>query len=334
MVVPLTESAQSAKSDAPNLVPEGTWENGYPGWQLRGKAEIATDDKEKLVGARSLRLALKGSTGFELVRWEIAKGEVKEGNKYRLKGFLKTQDIDPETSVYLTAFAIDTKTKQMTWFKSPPFSKSTAWTQVEVPLEVPAGGDSLAVRIEYAQKSKKAAKGGAVWVDDVSVSPVTEELTQPANLIVNGDFEAFTNNWTDLPEASRLASDADVKQLKGSASLRVDLKGLDKAFVMQWLKGITPNTTYRLDGYVRTKDVEGNAFLTVMAENSTRMNKAWISTEKVSGTSDWRKLSLQVKTADDTDTLAVRFEYRPKKEGAAASTGTAWIDNVTLTKVE
>lgn len=333
-IVPLGEDFVTAKSDAPNLVPEGNWEEGYPGWQLRGKAEIKVDEKEKLFGVRSLRIGLKGSTGCELVRWEVAKGEVKAGDRYLLKGYMKTQDIDPEASVYLTAFTINSTSKQMSWFKSTPITKSTAWTELEVPLEVPEGADALAVRIEYAQNSKKAAKGGTVWADDVSVTQVTQDLTGPENLLTNGDFEASTNNWTDLPEASHLASDTDVKQLKGSASLRIDLKGLDKTFVLQWIKGIAPNTTYRLDGYVKTKEVAGDAFLTVMAENSKRSNKTWLSTKKVNGTADWRKLSLQVKTADDTDTLAVRFEFRSEKEGVAATSGTAWLDNFALTKIE
>ncbi|MCC6796538.1 MAG: carbohydrate binding domain-containing protein [Candidatus Hydrogenedentes bacterium] len=333
-IVPLGEGSVSAKSDAPNLVPEGNWEEGYPGWQLRGKAEIKVDEKEKLFGVRSLRVGLKGSTGCELVRWEVAKGEVKAGNRYLLRGYIKTQDIDSEASVYLTAFTINSTSKQMSWFKSSPITKNTAWAEVDVPVQVPEGADALAVRIEYEQNSKKAAKGGTVWVDDVSVTQVTQEMLEPENLLTNGDFEAFTNNWTDLPDASHLASDTDVKQLKGSASLRIDLKGLDKAFVLQWIKGITPNTTYRLDGFVKTKEAAGDAFLTVMAENSKRSNKAWLSTKKVNGTADWRKLSLQVKTADDTDTLAIRFEFRSEKEGVPATSGSVWLDNFTLTKIE
>ncbi|MCC6155195.1 MAG: carbohydrate binding domain-containing protein [Candidatus Hydrogenedentes bacterium] len=334
VAVPLTDNVAPTAIDTTNLIPEGGWEEGYPGWQLVGKAAIVADDKEKLFGVRSMRFDLAGSNGFELVRWEVAKGQIKEGNRYVLKCFLKTEDVAPEADVRLTAFPIDTKTKRMSWFKSQPYHGTQGWTEVEVRFGIPRGHDALAVRIEYAHGPKKAAKGGKIWVDDVALFQVTGEIDEPINILKNGDFDSGVSYWSDLPDAKHLAADTAEKQIQGKSSLRIDLKDLSKANLMQWIGGATPNATYRLDGYMKLADVQGNAFLTVVAENSQRKNKAWLGTEKLTGTTAWKKVSLQFKTAEDTDTLGVRFEYQPEKPGTPASGGTIWLDNISLTELE
>ena len=184
-----------------------------------------------------------------------------------------------------------------------------------------------------SQKSKKAATAGTAWVDAMSISAVSGTSDAPKNLVADGDFEAFTNFWQDLPDAAKLASDTAEKDVKGNASIRIDLTGLSKANLMQWISGVEPNSVYRLDGHMKLNDVNGYAFLSVVAENSKRQNKAWLSTEKLAGTTNWQKVSLQFKTAADTDTLGVRFEFQPKTPGTVAG-GTIWIDNITLAKIE
>ncbi|NLX98044.1 MAG: hypothetical protein GXY83_17925 [Rhodopirellula sp.] len=83
---------------------------------------------------------------------------------------------------------------------------------------------------------------------------------------------------------------------------------------------VEPGSEYRLEVWVKTKDVTGQAY----AHLAWQQGSQWLSenpTERLTGTNDWQKLSVTATAPVEADSLIVSFNL-------ARSMGTAWFDDV------
>ena len=93
----------------------------------------------------------------------------------------------------------------------------------------------------------------------------------------------------------------------------------------RWVSARRPiqaGTEYVLEVWVKTRDVTGQAYAHLAWQRGTK----WLSeatTERVSGTNDWQKLTVKAVAPQDADSVAVSMNLSRSK-------GTAWFDDVKL----
>jgi len=154
------------------------------------------------------------------------------------------------------------------------------------------------------------------------------------NLIVNGSFEyrAGTTNtprsWTAdswMPSA-RLVRDNRAAH-KGHASGRIVSSQPNDARWTQTV-AVQRDTRYLLTGWIKTRRV-AHTVESVDAGATLGIYGRWEHTTAMFGTTPWRRVSLTVDSGDDTSlVVAARLGF-----WAGTTTGTAWFDDISLTRV-
>jgi Tetratricopeptide repeat len=169
------------------------------------------------------------------------------------------------------------------------------------------------------------------------------------NLIINGNFNFAPLNggldWRIMPVPGATASVDASTAFDGSKSLRINFDGtqnLEYAHVLQYVP-VTPNTSYKFSAYTRAQEIttdSGPRFLlqdaydpaelvdvSSKAANPARFS---ISTENVTGTSDWSPRQLEFKTPGNTRLLIVRVARPTSHKFDNKLAGTVWIARVSL----
>ena len=115
------------------------------------------------------------------------------------------------------------------------------------------------------------------------------------------------------------------RSLKISDSFRAGDQRDWKRCTGRWVSArrpIEPGTEYRLEVWGRTEGASGQAYAHLAWQRGTK----WLSetaTERLSGTSDWRKLAVSAVAPAEADTVVVSLNLSRSK-------GTAWFDDVKL----
>ena len=156
------------------------------------------------------------------------------------------------------------------------------------------------------------------------------------NLISNGDFALPLLNggldWRVIPVAgASVNEDASVGVL-GSKSLRIDFDGtqnLDYAHVLQYVP-VTPNTIYAFSAFMRAQGVTTDSGPRFEVIDAYDPSKLFLSTENVTGSSDWSAHQLEFKTGADTRLLIVKVVRPISHKFDNHLAGTVWIARVAL----
>src|SRR3569832_2225749 len=152
-----------------------------------------------------------------------------------------------------------------------------------------------------------------------------------ADLLQNGGFELPVEtpavaplNWgidywlptSPLPRDNVIAH-------SGTSSARITAPtGTDARFLQEVT--VEPQTTYMLTGWIKTENVSAGA-----GANLTLFG-TWTHSEGLFGTNDWTRVSLWFNSGSNTRiTIGARLGY-----WSAMSVGTAWFDDLSLTRVE
>ena len=116
------------------------------------------------------------------------------------------------------------------------------------------------------------------------------------------------------------------RSLKISDSFREGEQRDWKRCTGRWVaarRPIQPGTPYRLETWVKTRDVTGQAY----AHLAWQRGNKWLSevaTPRLTGTNDWHKLTVEALAPEQADTVVVSLNL-------ARSKGTAWFDDVKVT---
>ncbi len=170
----------------------------------------------------------------------------------------------------------------------------------------------------------------------VSVFFGAVELKPSENFMPNGSFEEDRDRsgGADGWEAMAFESPAvlgwdDAVARSGKRSLRIADSGGDagetdwRRCTGRWVSArrpVEPGSEYTLEVWVKTRDVTGHA----SAHLAWQRGSKWLSevpTERVTGTAEWRKLSVTAKAPPGADTVVVSMNL-------ARSQGTAWFDDM------
>ncbi len=162
------------------------------------------------------------------------------------------------------------------------------------------------------------------------------QLEQLDNIAVNPSFE-LDNDRDDLPDGwkgmafdspAKLQWDTSVAR-SGQRSLRISdsFRAGDqrdwKQYTGRWFSSprpIVPGSQYTLELWIQTEDVTGQAY----AHLAWQQGASWLSenaTSRLSGTGDWRKVTLTATAPERADSLVVSMNL-------ARSQGTAWFDDI------
>jgi putative membrane-bound dehydrogenase-like protein len=176
-----------------------------------------------------------------------------------------------------------------------------------------------------------ARRNQAAVLAKLSGSFDKEKTTDTHNLLPNPDFSKTTDGkptgWSDL----RLYAGAEAKNITlstdptggrdGSPALKITAtqnSDCGAAIVIP----VEPNTSYHLSGWIKTKDVDAGSRLGCMMNIHTGGH-----TNAVKGTSDWTLVEMDFTTGSEREAL-IHCLFG----GYGGATGTAWWDDVSLTK--
>jgi Tetratricopeptide repeat len=156
------------------------------------------------------------------------------------------------------------------------------------------------------------------------------------NLITNGDFASVPLNggldWRVTPvQGAAVSEDASVG-VTGGKSLRIDFDGkqnLEYGHVLQYVP-VTPNTTYTFAAHMRAQGITTDSGPRFEVLDAYNPSKLFVSTENVTGTSDWSAHQLEFKTSADTHMLIVKIARPASHKFDNQLAGTVWIARVTL----
>ena len=127
-----------------------------------------------------------------------------------------------------------------------------------------------------------------------------------------------TSQWTSVSQMSRDATTSH----SGASSIRIDSTNTNDAWFSQDVV-VEPNTIYRLTGWIKTENVSGGA-----GANLSYIG-TWSHTEGIFGSTPWTRVNLFINSGSSTlITIGARLGY-----WAGTSTGTAWFDDLRLTRV-
>jgi len=169
------------------------------------------------------------------------------------------------------------------------------------------------------------------------------------NLITNGNFAFAPINggfdWRVIPAQEATVTVDASTGIDGSKSLRINFDGsqnLDYAHVLQYVP-VTPNTSYKFSAYMRAQEITTDsgprfvlqdaydpAELVDVSSKPASPIRFSISTENLTGTSDWSQHQLEFKTTGNTRLLIVKVARPPSHKFDNKLAGTVWIARVTL----
>jgi tetratricopeptide (TPR) repeat protein len=156
------------------------------------------------------------------------------------------------------------------------------------------------------------------------------------NLITNGDFAfALLNggrDWRVMQVEGALVSEDAANGVDGSKSLRIAFNGtrnLEYGHVLQYVP-VAPNTAYTFSAYMRAQEITTDSGPRFQLLDAYDPSKLLLSTENVTGSSDWSAHHLEFKTSPDTRMLIVKIARPASHKFDNRLAGTVWVARVTL----
>jgi Tetratricopeptide repeat len=157
------------------------------------------------------------------------------------------------------------------------------------------------------------------------------------NLIINGDFAFAPLNggldWRVIPVGGAAVNEDASVGVTGGKSLRIEFNGtqnLEYGHVLQYVP-VTPHTAYTFSAQMRAQGISTDSGPRFEVLDAYDPSKLFVSTENVTGTSDWSAHQMEFKTSADTHMLIVKIARPASHKFDNQLAGAIWIARVTLT---
>lgn len=160
------------------------------------------------------------------------------------------------------------------------------------------------------------------------------------SLVWNGGFERDLLGggfdwiiWSFVPGV-KIDFDEE-KRFEGERSLRVRFDGKHNVdFYHVWeIVPVEPNANYTLTSYMSTQDITTSNGITWEIYCYPKINMVK-TMEPLTGTNDWRRVEVSFHTPSDCKSIVVRLRRYASTKFDRYISGTAWVDDVKLFKVE
>jgi len=155
-----------------------------------------------------------------------------------------------------------------------------------------------------------------------------QETSGSKNLLVNGDFTKGTEGWTFDPHAKHGVMTLDPNEKHGNnPSVRIENAQDDDSHLKQKVT-VEPETRYRLEGYIKTKDArstqrDGKGGASLDLEGTRQKSLS------VNKTKSWTRVSVDIITGAETE-VEVGGRLGFWNDGVV---GTAWFADLSLVKI-
>lgn len=150
--------------------------------------------------------------------------------------------------------------------------------------------------------------------------------------LVGGGFDWIIWNFA---EGAKIDFDQE-KRFEGVKSLRVRFDGkhnIDFYHVFQ-IVPVEPDADYTLTSYMSTQDITTTNGITWEVYCYPKANMIKAMEPPLTGTNDWRRVGLSFHTPSDCDSIVVRLRRYVSTKFDRYISGTVWVDDVKLFKVE
>ena len=191
--------------------------------------------------------------------------------------------------------------------------------------------------IDLFMAQEKFGQAHELWHSIVKALHPDSALAE-ANLISNGSFEYGNTlgrgfDWR-IAGGQGVESEIDPSiAYAGRRSLRISFRKPHADFSSVWqVISIQPDSGYTLESHISTNGVDG--FPGIHLEIIDPVNGLLARTETVSGTRGWTKAGVTFRTPMNSHTVTLRVRSGPSAPASQASSGTVWIDNVSMTKTD
>ena len=159
-----------------------------------------------------------------------------------------------------------------------------------------------------------------------------------SNLVSNGSFERDATvgrgfDWKIAGAPGVAAAFDSFMAYTGRRSLRLSFtkSRADFSNVSQLIP-VQADSTYVLVAHIKTKGLDGSPGIKLEVIDSS--HGAVARTDPVGATRDWTTVGLRFRTLEHSPTVTLRIHGEPPPAYMPPLSGSAWIDNVSLTKVE
>ncbi|HWR21164.1 MAG TPA: tetratricopeptide repeat protein [Verrucomicrobiae bacterium] len=191
--------------------------------------------------------------------------------------------------------------------------------------------------VDLLMATGKLDQAHQLWATLMSQMKPGAALTA-ANLVSNGNFEHKETigrgfDWR-IGGAPGVAwtLDSDMAY-SGRRSLRLSfLKSRADFSNLSQLIPVQPYSMYALQAHIKTNGFAGAKGITVEVIDSAEGILA--TTEAIGGTRNWSPVAVKFRTSGAARTITLRVRSEPPPPYLPALSGSAWIDNVSLMKVE
>ncbi|HEX8131707.1 MAG TPA: hypothetical protein VF527_21610 [Pyrinomonadaceae bacterium] len=161
--------------------------------------------------------------------------------------------------------------------------------------------------------------------------------------LTNGGFEAAVGapgknpfEWQVVPLAgAQMGFDLRVRQ-EGARSLQVAFNSPNTLSFrnISQLVAVAPAARYRLEYYVRTEDLKGEATLTTEIVDAAQPDRVLAAaTPLANGTADWQAVALDFTTAPGTEGVTLRIVSHQCTAATCPIFGKVWYDNFNLQRL-
>ncbi len=250
--------------------------------------------------------------------------------------------VEPATGIYQDEVISDTDLFDgQSWTIYPISGTQTSEANETLAIDFDGTTDP-----DYAHAEKNANVEPGAWYRLTGYIK-TEELTsnEGVSLVLQGGSDTVSNggfddvddpqaDWNfygDSSDTEGALTEIDYTlSYNGSNSVKVSFDGTQDVnyyHVQQKDIGVSPDTTYMLEGYVKTENI--TTFQGVMIEvvDSRGWQISCWPTPVLTGTHDWTRVNAVFTTRSDASAVNIRLRRR---SGAGVISGTAWFNNIQL----
>ena len=205
--------------------------------------------------------------------------------------------------------------------------------QLKLPFSLRQAFPYLDALIQHREPDRLAAAWSALAE---RFSEQIGPLVSKPNLVANGSFERDLldggMDWRVVPVEGAVAGLDSHGAFEGTRALRIAFNGkrnLHYEHVFQYV-AVRPNTRYRFSGAMRVNGITTDSGPRFQVFDAFNMQKLFLSTENMVGTSNWSSQQLEFKTKADTRLLLIRVARPPSEKLDNQINGTVWIDQISL----
>jgi hypothetical protein len=301
------------------------WTDGVPdGWKVEiGAMNGAETPKSEVAPIKGPALMLRGDAST--MAWHSLGQEIPAaaGGSYRLEFESRTKDVRREGRQHDNCYVgivIEGESEGQPKRESEDVSGDTDWKKHRIEFAVPEKAKSTKVMMFLSKTGVLGVRNVTVTASDVETAPAVEPAaaapSQPAGLLVNGDFSKWTggrpDGWTVDIGASNGANTpkSEIQQLSDPGLL---LRG--NASTMAWHSlsqelSVQEGRTYTLEFQAHAENIRqqgrqfDNCYVGVMCFDA-RGNRAGMSMEDLSSARGWKNYRVDFKVPANAEKTQV-----------------------------